>query len=64
MAGEKTGTADHGTSNDVGLLWPPGGAAPVLVAAFITEGPADAGQRDAMLATVGAAVAGAWAAGR
>jgi beta-lactamase class A len=64
LAGEKTGTADHGTSNDVGLLWPPGGAAPVLVAAFITEGPADAGQRDAMLAAVGTAVAGAWAASR
>lgn len=64
IAGEKTGTADHGTSNDVGLLWPPAGAAPVLVAAFITEGPSDAGQRDAVLAAVGEAVASAWTAGR
>ena len=64
MAGEKTGTADHGTSNDVGLLWPPSKAAPVLVAAFITGGPADTGQRDAMLAAVGQAVATAWMAGQ
>jgi len=64
IVGEKTGTADHGTSNDVGLLWPPAGAAPVLVAAFITEGPSDAGQRDAVLAAVGEAVASAWTAGR
>ena len=60
-AGEKTGTADHGTSNDVGLLWPPGGGAPVLVAAYLTEGPPDGGVRDAALADVGAAVAEAWA---
>ena len=59
-AGEKTGTSDHATSNDVGLLWPPNGAAPVLVAAFLTEGPDDPGARDAMLAAVGSAVADAW----
>jgi beta-lactamase class A len=56
-AGEKTGTAENGTSNDVGLLWPPGDAAPVLVAAYLTGGSADSAIRDAALADVGAAVA-------
>lgn len=62
-AGEKTGTSEHGTSNDVGLLWPPDNRPPVLVAAYLTEGPPDGKQRDAALADVGAAVASAWAAG-
>lgn len=58
-AGERTGTGPNGTSNDVGLLWPPGGA-PLLVAAYLTEGAADMATRDAALADVGAAVAAAW----
>ncbi len=60
-AGEKTGTSENGTSNDVGLLWPPNGGAPVLVAAYLTEGPPDGTIRDAALADVGAAIAAAWA---
>ncbi len=59
-AGEKTGTSENGTSNDVGLLWPPNGAAPVLVAAYLTEGSPDGTIRDAALADVGAAIAAAW----
>jgi len=59
-AGEKTGTSSYNTSNDVGLLWPPQGAAPVMVAAYLTEGPADGVQRDAILADVGSAVAYVW----
>lgn len=60
-AGEKTGTGGNGTSNDAGLLWPPNGAAPMLVAAYLTEGSTDGPVRDAALADVGAAVAAAWA---
>jgi beta-lactamase class A len=59
QAGERTGTGPNGTSNDVGLLWPPSGA-PLLVAAYLTGGVADMAVRDAALADVGAAVAGAW----
>ena len=55
-AGEKTGSAENGTSNDAGLLWPPNGAAPVLVAAYLTGGSADGTIRDAALADVGAAI--------
>ena len=60
-AGEKTGSAENGTSNDVGLFWPPDGAAPVLVAAYLTGGSAGSAIRDAALADVGAAVAEAFA---
>lgn len=56
-AGDRTGTADHGTSNDVGLLWPPNQDPPVLVAAFLTESPADGSSRDGALASVGSAIA-------
>jgi beta-lactamase class A len=63
QAGERTGTGPNGTSNDVGLVWPPGGA-PLLVAAYLTEGAADIATRDAALADVGAAVAAAWRGGR
>ncbi|MBO1073208.1 class A beta-lactamase [Roseomonas marmotae] len=57
---DKTGSGGHGTRNDVGLLWPPGGGAPVLVAAYLTSSPADAATRDATLADVGAVVVAAW----
>jgi beta-lactamase class A len=60
QAGEKTGTGANGTSNDAGLLWPPGGAAPILVTAFLTGGAAKAEARDAALAEIGAAVVAAW----
>lgn len=60
QAGEKTGSSKNGTSNDVGLLWPPNGGAAVLVAAYLTQGPADGKLRDAALADVGAAVTAAW----
>lgn len=61
-AGERTGTGPNGTSNDVGLLWPPSGS-PLLVAAYLTEGAAETATRDAALAEVGAAVAAAWRSG-
>ncbi|MBC9176049.1 class A beta-lactamase [Pseudoroseomonas ludipueritiae] len=56
---DKTGAGENGTRNDVGLLWPPGGGAPVLVAAYLTGGAAMLAARDAVLAEVGAAVAAA-----
>jgi beta-lactamase class A len=63
-AGEKTGTGGHANSGDVGLLYPPGGAPPVLVAAYVAEGAAEGRVRDAALAEVAAAVAAAWSAAR
>ena len=61
-AGEKTGSGEHGTTNDVGLVWPPGevaGGAPVLVAAYLTGTTAPAETRNATLAAVARAVAAA-----
>jgi beta-lactamase class A len=58
--GDKTGSGAYNTGNDVGLLWPPGGSSgrpPILVTAFLTEGPAEGAVRSAVLAELGAAVA-------
>ena len=59
QVGDRTGTGENGTSNVVGLLWPPDGGAPVVVTAYLTEGPSDGAVRDAALADVGAAIAAA-----
>ncbi|MBN8871701.1 MAG: class A beta-lactamase [Rhodospirillales bacterium] len=62
QVGDKTGTGDRGTANDAGLLWPPGGRAPILVAAYLTGAQARSpAQRDATLAAVGRIVAAAMA---
>jgi beta-lactamase class A len=51
--GDKTGTAgSSGTANDIGVLWPPGGGAPVLVACYLTQSKAPPEQRDAAIAAV------------
>lgn len=60
--GDKTGSSGTHVSNDVGIAWPPGGGAPVLVAAYYAESRADAAQRDAVIAEVGR-LAAAWATG-
>jgi len=56
--GDKTGTAsDSGTANDVAILWPPGGGAPVLVTCYLTRSTAPPEVRDAAIAQVARAVA-------
>ena len=54
---DKTGTGRLGTTNDVGLLWPPR-RAPVVVVSYLTECRAPADAREAALAAVARAVAG------
>ncbi|XUW91747.1 class A beta-lactamase [Burkholderia sp. M6-3] len=54
--GDKTGTGDHGTANDVAIVWPPG-RGPILVAVYLTETAGDAARRNAAIADVGALVA-------
>lgn len=56
--GDKTGTGGYGTTNDVGIFWPPE-RAPVLVAAYLTGSPASPAARDAKIAAVGRAIAAA-----
>lgn len=58
--GDKTGSAgESGTANDVAVLWPPAGGAPVLVTCYLTRSTAKPEQRDAAIAQVARAVAAA-----
>jgi beta-lactamase class A len=54
--GDKTGAGEHGTTNDVGLFWPPD-RDPVIVCAYLTASPGSPEQRNATVAAVGEAVA-------
>ena len=50
--GSKTGTGERGSTNDVGVFWPAGGRAPVVVAAYLTGTTAPMAQRNAAIAAV------------
>jgi beta-lactamase class A len=50
--GDKTGSGDHGTANDVGILWPPGHP-PLLAAAYLTGATVNSAAREATIAGVG-----------
>jgi beta-lactamase class A len=54
--GDKTGSGEYGTTNDVGVIWPPG-RAPIVVTIYFTETKAALEQRIAVLASVGRAIA-------
>lgn len=54
--GDKTGTGVRGTSNDIGVLWPPQQRAPLVVTAYLTGSTGDSKARDAVLADVARAV--------
>lgn len=43
--GDKTGTGDYGTTNDVGVVWPPS-RAPIVLAVYYTQTRADAQAKD------------------
>lgn len=56
--GDKTGTCNAATANDVAIVWPPG-RPPVLIAAYLAETQASGDQQNAALAAVARAVAAA-----
>lgn len=57
--GDKTGSGSYGTTNDVGVLWPPAGAAPLVVAVYLTFPDKDAkGRNDVIASAVRIVVAG------
>jgi beta-lactamase class A len=59
QCGEKTGSDEsHGSTNDIGLLWPPQ-RPPVIVAAYLTQTKAKYEDREGALADVARAVVGA-----
>lgn len=52
--GDKTGSGERGASNDVAIAWPPGGEAPVLIAAYYSGAEnASTEERSAVIAEVG-----------
>jgi beta-lactamase class A len=60
QCGEKTGSDEsHGSTNDVGLLWPPQQRPPVVVAAYLTNTKAKYEDREGALADVARAVVSA-----
>ena len=56
--GDKTGSGERGSTNDVAIVWP-GRRPPILVAVYLTGTAAPAPQRDATIAAVGRAIAAA-----
>ncbi|GAA1952959.1 class A beta-lactamase [Kitasatospora viridis] len=48
--GDKTGNGDYGTRNDIAVVWPAGGRAPLVVALLSDRGKADAKSDDDLLA--------------
>ncbi|MBV8840947.1 MAG: serine hydrolase, partial [Alphaproteobacteria bacterium] len=58
QVGDKTGSGERGTANDVGIIRPPQ-RAPVLVAVYLTGSPQSAEQRNAVITAVGRLIAAA-----
>jgi beta-lactamase class A len=58
LVGDKTGTGSRGSTNDVGLAWPPR-RAPIIIAAYMTQTDAPRERCNAALAEVARAVAAA-----
>ncbi|ABE61336.1 Beta-lactamase [Nitrobacter hamburgensis X14] len=58
--GDKTGTGERGTANDVAVIWPPD-RAPFIITAYLTGATVSADRQNAVMAAVGRAVATALA---
>jgi hypothetical protein len=50
--GDKTGTGQNGSSNDVAIVWPPN-RPPILIAVYLTESKASADDCNGAIAAVG-----------
>jgi beta-lactamase class A len=56
--GDKTGTGDYGTANDIAVLWPPA-CEPIVLAVYHTQRETDAKPRDDVIAAAARIVVGA-----
>jgi beta-lactamase class A len=56
--GDKTGAGEHGTTNDIGLIWPPNHD-PVIASIYLTGNSRSSDERNAIIAAVGFAISGA-----
>ena len=54
--GDKTGAGEHGTTNDVAVVWPPG-RAPLIISAYLTRAALDPNGRNEVIANVGREIA-------
>ncbi|HEY1507195.1 MAG TPA: class A beta-lactamase [Stellaceae bacterium] len=54
--GDKTGTGEHGTANDIAIAWPPG-REPIVMAVYLTESTASPDRQNAAIAEVARAIA-------
>lgn len=54
--GDKTGTGENGTANDIAVIWPPE-RAPILLTVYLTESKGSPDARNALIAEVGRLVA-------
>jgi beta-lactamase class A len=63
LAGDKTGTGDHGAVNDLAIFWPPQ-RPPILVACYLTESNRSQEVLDDAHAQIGALVAAAFVVSR
>ncbi len=55
--GDKTGTGDHGTANDVGILWPPQ-RKPLIACVYLTQSTQSRDNQESAIASVARLVAG------
>ena len=55
IVGDKTGTGEHNTANDIGILWPPH-QKPLIVAAYMPHGPSNKIARERVIADVARAI--------
>ncbi|KWI88880.1 class A beta-lactamase [Burkholderia ubonensis] len=49
QVGDKTGTGDYGTTNDIGVLWPPA-RGPIVLTVYYTQARADVKRKDDVIA--------------
>lgn len=59
QVGDKTGTGDNGSANDIGVLWPRAGRPPILVTSYLTGATVDRTEQYAVHAAVARAIAAA-----
>lgn len=59
QCGDKTGSGERGSTNDIGLVWPPQQRQPVIVTIYLTDTAAEPDARNKTIADVGRAIAAA-----
>lgn len=51
VVADKTGTGEYGTTNDVGIIWPPR-SKPIVIAIYFTQNKKNAAPRDEIIASI------------